>query len=51
MSKLTEQDILYIRKHHAQYSRNYGTRGLAKKFGVGTTTIWEIVTRKTWKHI
>jgi len=50
-SKLTEQDVLNIRKQYTPYCRTYGSTALAQKFGVDTTTIWQIVTRKTWKHL
>jgi hypothetical protein len=46
-SKLTEAQVLFIRKHHEKYSQNE----LAKKFGVCQTRISHIVLRKEWRHI
>jgi len=47
--KLTEADVLLIRKLHAQRVETYGK--LAAKYGVTKGCIAHIVTRKSWRHI
>jgi hypothetical protein len=55
-SKLTEQDVLYIRSVGliGKQGRN-GLGGncqeLAKQFNVSSVAIRKILLRKTWKHI
>lgn len=44
-SKLTEQDVLEIRASKEQHCN------LAKHFGVTQSAIWNIINRKTWKHL
>jgi len=47
-ARLTDRLVLLIRlKHGAGRS----IRGLAKEFGVGYTTVWDIVNYKTWAYI
>lgn len=46
-SKLTEKDVLYIRKH---YKRGLSKK-LANKFGVCKENITAIARRRIWKHI
>jgi len=48
---LTEEDVLQIRKEFIPESRTYGVRALATRYGVGRTTIHNVVHRKTWRHI
>lgn len=48
---LTEDDVLQIRKEFIPESRTYGVRALATRYGVGRTTIHNVVHRKTWRHI
>ena len=48
-SKLTEADVLEIRKLHA--TGRYLQRELGKMFGVDKTTIGCMVRRDTWTHI
>jgi hypothetical protein len=50
-SKLTEDDIRYIRENHVPMTRNKGPKPLAMKFGVSVGTIVCIVRRQAWKHI
>lgn len=48
-SKLTEKDIIEIRKY---YAKNYITlKYLAKKYGVNFVHIGNIVRNKSWQHI
>lgn len=47
-TKLTYEDITYIRNNYIPYSREFGTRGLSRKFGVNHTTIQAILDNTTW---
>jgi len=38
-SKLTWEDVKYIREHYIPRNKLYGTRGLARTFNVDHTTI------------
>lgn len=48
-AKLTEKEVVQIRDEHA--SGEYSLAELGRRFGVGPSTIFKIVTRKRWKHI
>ena len=50
-SKLTEEDVRYIRTHYIPKDETYGCKALAKKFNVDHSTISEIYHRKAWKHV
>lgn len=45
-SKLTEDKVRYIRKH-----KEIKARFLADKFGVHVSAIFNVLSRRTWKHI
>lgn len=45
-SKLTEQNVKEIREYYK--NKELSQRGLAKKYGVGVTTIADIINNKTW---
>ena len=49
--KLTNEDVIEIRKTCIPNDRTYGKSALARKYGVTGPTIHNIVTRKKWKHI
>ena len=48
-SKLTAEQVRYIRKNYIPRHSEFGGRALAKKFGVHATTIHEVITRKGYK--
>lgn len=50
-SKLTEDDILEIRKIYVKGSRTLGTIALGNKFGVDSSVISRIINKKRWNHI
>lgn len=50
-SKLTEEDVRYIRTNYIPKDETYGCKALAKKFNVDHSTISEIYNRKSWKHV
>jgi len=54
MSKLTEQDVIEIREHAANFKgRYYGRKMLAEKYGVSVAHIKDIVTkrRNVWPSV
>lgn len=48
MSKLTQEDVKYIRKHYIPYDREFGTRALSRKFNIHHSTIISILNNETW---
>lgn len=46
-AKLTDQQIAEIRTLHRPYIRGLGYRALAKRYGVGESTIRDICTYRT----
>lgn len=50
-SKLTEEDVRYIRSVYKPYDKKYGARILADKYGVSHTIISDAALNKTWKHV
>lgn len=49
--KLTYKEADFIRKNYIPKDKNFGRKALAKKFNVGSTTIYEIVNNLRWKEI
>jgi hypothetical protein len=50
-AKLTEQDVLAIRRAYVPHSRTAGGQALADRYGVCNQTIHEILSRKIWTHL
>ena len=50
-AKLTEEDVRFIRQNYKAGDLEFGQGVLAKKYGVSTTTIRNIVTFKSWEHV
>ncbi len=50
-SKLTEQDIIWIKKHYVKRHPNYNSEKLSQKFNVSRQTICRIVNNQLWKHL
>lgn len=50
-SKLTDDDVRYIRENYIPNSKTCSQRALAKKFGVTKTVISSILDNKTWTHV
>src|SRR5690606_37179602 len=48
LSKLSEDQIAYIRKNYIPYDSECGCRGLARRFNIHHTTISAIVRNKTY---
>ena len=51
VKKLTESDVDAIRRNYIPRSKEYGTRPLAKKYGVSFHTIEAIVEGRNWKGV
>ncbi len=49
LAKLKEEQVVEIRRLYA--TGQFGLRPLARRFGVGQTTIHGIVHRQTWRHV
>jgi hypothetical protein len=49
MTRLTEKQVIDIRKTYSV--GNCSIKKLAKKYGVGTSTVWRIVSGKYWRHL
>ena len=49
--KLTEQQVIEIRKAYKRMDRQYGSVALARKYGITHSTILDIVKKEKWKHI
>ena len=50
-SKLSDDDVRYIRKHYKRRDKTFGTVGLAKKFGTTPRVIGLVVRGLTYKNI
>lgn len=50
-SKLTAEQVLYIRKNYKSYDINFSANALARKFGVSTATIYNIIHGKRYKNV
>ena len=50
-TKLTEQDVKWIRDNYIPKHPEYGGVALSKKFGVIGSTISRIINNKRWKHL
>ena len=48
-SKLTAEQVKYIRENYVKYSREKGSYALARMFGVSSTTILDVIKEKNWK--
>ncbi len=50
-SKLTEDDVRYIRTHYKPYSKEFGMKQLANMFGVSVPTIDLITRNRIWTEV
>lgn len=48
-SKLTKIDVEYIRNNYIPRHKEYGIRGLGRKFNVAAGTIRDVLNKITWK--
>ena len=50
-SKLTEQDVKYIKSFYKKRDSEHGLSALGRRFGVDHKTIWFIVNGVTWRTV
>ncbi|MEK4302429.1 NUMOD4 domain-containing protein [Oceanobacillus sp. FSL W8-0428] len=50
-SKLNDEKVKFIRKNARINGGIYSNSQLAKKLNVCTTTIWQVINKKTWNHV
>lgn len=50
-SKMTEDDVFWLRKHVVLGDPEFGVRPLAKVLGVGRTAVSNAFHRRAWKHL
>lgn len=50
-SKLTEKEVIEIRKSYVPYSRDFNYIKLAEKYGVSERAVRNCVKRNTWKNV
>lgn len=50
-SKLTEEDVKYIRSVYKKGDKEFGLCSLGRKFGVDHKTIWCVVNEVTWRDV
>ena len=51
MRKLTNEDVKWIRDNYIPCDPCFGTRGLARKFNINSSTISDIIHHKTYKEV
>ena len=51
LAVLDEPTVLEIRRLYVPRSSTHGLAALGRQFGVNLSTIHQVVTRKTWRHI
>lgn len=50
-SKLTTEDVLFIRANYKPYDKDFGARGLGRRYGVVHSVISKIIKGKTYKQL
>lgn len=50
-SKLTEEDVVYIKGHYIPGDKKFGAKALARYFGVAPQTISAINSGQNWKYL
>jgi|APGre2960657404_1045060.scaffolds.fasta_scaffold17497_3 hypothetical protein len=51
VSKLKNEDVIYIREKYKPRDKQYNKEKLSTMFNVSQRTINDIISKKTWKHI
>ena len=49
--KLSEDNVLWIRKNYIKSHSDFNSNTLSLKFNVSSSCILQIIKNKTWKHI
>lgn len=50
-SKLTDEDVLYIKGNYIPRHKEFGTRAMARRFGVDHAVVSRILNNEKWKHV
>ena len=50
-SKLSDDDVRWVREHHVPRTKNYSATALAKKFKVSVAAMCKIVSGETYQHV
>ena len=50
-ARLSREQVEYIRKNYIPRSRDFGSRALGRKFGVGHDTILKVINNKSYKNV
>lgn len=50
-AKLSVEDVITIRKLCVKGCREFGTRALARRYGVANTVICDLLNGNSWKHV
>lgn len=50
-SDLSEEDVRFIRSRYKPWHREFGQAALARRFGVSTQTIYDIIRLRYWRHV
>lgn len=50
-SKLTEEQVRWIKATHVPHSHRYGTAALARQLGVSYECVFYVVHGITWAHV
>jgi hypothetical protein len=48
-SKLTEEDVKWIREHYIPRDKQFGSKALAKKFNMNRCNIYRLISKKRYK--
>ena len=51
VSKLKNEDVIYIREKYKPRDKQYNKEKLSTMFNISQSTINQIISNKTWKHI
>lgn len=50
-AKLTDQNVIEIKRLYVRGSKEFGLSNLAKRFGVSTTSVHKIINGQSWSHV
>lgn len=50
-SKLTDNDVRFIRNNYKPYDSIYGARAMSRQYNISHSTLLSVIKRDTWKHI
>lgn len=50
-AKLTAEQVRFIREHHIPRHREFSARALARRFGVHSSTVDEVLHGRSWRYV